>query len=173
MADTGLVLAGTGTNIAGAQVDWVNPSNITTDNATGATATLLSVQATDFLAATNYGFTTDSEIVGYEVEMDSILVPEAGYNLYITLNGTTIYSSIKGIVDFGVVIVGGPTDLWGAAAATSAQVNASTFGCLITGTDDGAGSSCSIDYVKMRVYYTNPVSNEEENLIVQRSGLRW
>lgn len=68
-------LVGAGANVAGANVDWQTPGNVTADDATYVIADLTTGTDTDYLAATSLGFAipADATIVGIVVEIDDYL----------------------------------------------------------------------------------------------------
>ncbi len=183
MASTGFTFAGTGANIAGANTDWVNPGNIVSDNATNATLALGSFNASDSLAATNFGFSlpTNVTINGVEARYDW---DEDGTDDVTTVNltkdGSTAVGGGKSLNSafgpgFRIETIGGASDMWG-TTLTKAEVEASTFGVMLSITEgDGVASNFAVDYVQINIHYTELVtySNAPETIRIVSSGARF
>lgn len=71
--DDGPRLATAGANIAGANTDWVDPGNVTTDDGLYASVTVV-LSSSDALAGTALGFAipTGATIVGIKVELNDL-----------------------------------------------------------------------------------------------------
>lgn len=155
MADTGWLFAGAGASTA----SWTNPGNITSDNGSAATASWAAFGNTDYLRCTNFGVSlpAGAGITGISVRMDKQATTTGSFHLslYLTKNGTSTAGYEKSFaLSTGLEEKGWLGNLWG-TTWTKAEVEATTFGCLITGLDDlgYSGGSAAIDYVQIKVHY--------------------
>jgi hypothetical protein len=168
-ADTGFVIAGTGTDADGGYPIWSNPNNITTDNESSYARITLgqSVGTTsNYLRATNFGFSipTGATINGIEASIHGYGVPPANKDLHAYLiKGNALQT---GWTDKGTstplnggaftLSYGGATDMWGGTLSAS-DVNSSGFGMgiqmnIVTAGDDKV---TDIYWIKIKVYYTD------------------
>lgn len=88
-----------------------------------------------------------------------------------TIVGTEKTGSLSGAAD-GTRTIGGIADLWG-TTLSAAEVRDTTFGAHQYYTDNGASRTVRVDLVEMRVNYTAPVANgeeEEETMDLFRAG---
>lgn len=174
MASQGPFVVGAGANIAGANPDWVNPGNITADDAALATVSLSVGQQSDLLAGTVCGFSipAGATIDGITIELADLADPGNFGELGLTKDGTTRVGSITTpVAGVGWQTYGSASELWG-TTWTVAEINASTFGCVISAKDDTVGISASIDAARITVNYTAPAP-ATETLRVVTAGLRW
>ncbi|WP_290842198.1 MopE-related protein [Flavobacterium sp.] len=164
--NTGAISAGAAANLTGTgSAAWSNPGNIVAAGTPYATATTGLFGSTNFLYASNFGFSipAGSIIVGIQV---SINRQSSGNNTYdndvrlVKGGATTGSSEAIGIItatyptSMGVANYGGTSDLWG-ATLTVADVNASNFGVAFS-SSSLAGRTISVDYIRMTVTYTPP-----------------
>lgn len=154
-------------SIAAPNADWANPSNAQSSNDAYATALLTDVVTdSDRLACTELprkipdGATIQGIAVRWERRQDS--GGSIATALFLTKDGAATVGTIKTEGGASVPttdtykIHGGATDLWG-AAWTAAEINAPTFGVLITGSDTAAtsaGHTLYVDHVQIAVYYS-------------------
>lgn len=134
--------AGTGSNVTGVGVTaWSNTSNIVSTNNSFATVVLASDNLSNYLQATNYGFSipAGSVIDGIEVLVNRKASQDAGAGNYIKDNNVQILKG--GVVQAtnlavtgtnwgttaSTVTYGGATNKWG-TTWTVADINASNFG---------------------------------------------
>lgn len=155
-----------------ADTDLVTPlvgNELSSDNDVFANNTFASTATSNFLKATNFGFTTSdipsgSSIDGIEIEVRQIKYSGGVASTLIKLvKANAIVGS-----DFGVtgdwsttetaVVYGGATQL-GGQSWTVSDITASNFGMVLayTGTSSRLipfGTSFAVDQVRIRVYYT-------------------
>lgn len=171
----------------GGNPNWSGAGNILTSNDSRATVTLSVGEESDWLVASNFGFSipagaTITDILP-KIEAQSTLTNSLGLRgvLFKTALGTDPTSeygptSSAGIFQGGDNIVY-PTawinaDLWG-TTWTPAEINASTFGVAFYITAYFAGGDCLVDHVTMTVDYTLPgsgVNRVKVNQAVRRAS---
>lgn len=145
-------------------VAWTSPGNAATSDNVRATAAVFS-QVTHYLKATNFSFTipTGATINGVFVEAEVSTNAGAGQvedSSVKLVKGGTIQGT-EGAVAPHVwtgtdtyISWGGATDLWG-LSLTPADVNASTFGAVISALEVGDGAmTARIDHIRITVYFT-------------------
>ena len=159
---------GTGADNGGGN-PWTSPNLITAADGQYATMQIPAVQSSNYLLATNCGFTvpTNSTINGIFVEVlrrngsiqnnlldASIKIIHAG-----TISGTEHASATLWPGTATYASYGSSTDLWGVSWAYS-DINASNFGVAIRAknitTSGGADRLAEVDFVRITVYYTPP-----------------
>lgn len=169
MADTGYVFPGTivsETIAGGNSTDWTNPSNAGADDTSYAVwdVTTASPDQGPYLKCTNFGFALPASTVnGIQCEYrrfegsgtDNITTSHCrivkggviSSGNVSTMNTTEWATSQEAITE------GGAANLWGETWLYT-DINDSGFGVAIA--VDGAGTTptASIDYVKLKVYYT-------------------
>jgi hypothetical protein len=155
VASQGPLYAGTVVNdpIA-SNTDWTNPGNAGTDN--GVLASNSSSGATDYLKATNFGFTIPSgaTIVGIVVECEAS-TDASGNELQIRIvKGGAVGATERSqsAAWAGVISRGSSSDLWG-ETWTDTDINAADFGFAISETGN-AGGSVYVDFMRVTVYYS-------------------
>lgn len=153
-------------DVAGSGVDWVNPGNAQTSDDSYATVVVSSVTNTgsDYLACTGLPLKIPENAVvqgiamRWERRQDSGSI---GSLLGLTKNGSSETGAFKNEAaplptTDTYVTHGGASDLWG-STWTPAEINAGTFGVLITVADGNAsagGHTCFVDHVQIAVYYS-------------------
>lgn len=174
--DTGAVMAGAGSSVAGADLDWTSPGSITADDATTANANIPPTTNTDRLRATTFGFSlpAGAQILGIEVSGDFTVVDSTMiFSAQLRSGGADIGTTqISNVPNTGVmVIAGGATSLWG-TSPTRAQINSSDFGVdiWVTNDDISATLTVAIDYITIKVFYQVVVSNAAESGSVTTGG---
>ena len=157
MADTGL---NTAANVANTSWTSISASNIDTSDDTRATAT-----GTTYLVAEAYNFSfgvpSDATIDGIEVQAEfssSLAGTIASLRLSISGNGGAAYSATKedtvtGLTDTTKTF-GGATDLWGEASFSEYGTQDGNFFIKIEGKTKLVGVSCRLDYLAVKIYYT-------------------
>ena len=164
MATAGPSLPGTGAS-GGTGQAWVNPSNITADDATEATCTRYTPGDTAELQATNFGFAipTGATIDGIEAVWER----RADYNS----TGNNTKDKVVKLLIGGVLsgdnkadtatrwptstaskTYGSSSDKWGLTPLYS-DVNASNFGVIVQGTIVGSNVS-RVDKATITITYT-------------------
>lgn len=163
-------IAGTGANDTSVgSVAWGSPEVITADDSSFALATAGN-NLTNYLKATNFGFTIPSiaTVDGIEVIIGDRASAEIG-----GLSGPVTDSAIR-IVKGGVigsanksegaswpiattetVTFGSSTDLWG-ETWTPADINSSSFGVVISAQGGGTNAAPVVDYISITVHYSLP-----------------
>lgn len=169
MPDTGYVLAGAGTNNNSAGTNaWTSPGNIVSDNGSVAQSSVETNETTQYLIASNFGFSVPSgaTIDGIEMQYErqkfgtgAASIQESEIKI---VKGGVIGTTNKADTatnwtenSFQVVTRGAADDLWG-ETWTAADVNASDFGVAIRakGTGSITNRTPQIDYVQIRITYT-------------------
>jgi hypothetical protein len=169
VASSGPLSPGTLANDAAyGSLAWANPSNAASSNDSRATVTITNVNdISNYLKATNFGFsipagaTIDGIVVEFEQGSSS--------------NGRILDSRVR-IVKGGTVgstdksngtgwpatdtyrTYGSSSDLWG-ETWTSTDINASTFGVVISCTNTTtSGVEARVDHIRITVHYTEASS---------------
>lgn len=173
MASQGPNNGSTFANVAGAGVDWVNPSNAQTSDNSYATALLTNtVIFSDYLRVTGFGFTVPAgaTIDGVQVDIERKWasakgVPIVDLSVMLVKGGT---ESGNDKADTGTnwpssdtyASYGGAADLWG-LTLTDSDINASNFGVSIsaqlelsTPPTPPFSATGSIDHIRITVHYT-------------------
>lgn len=152
-------------------VAWNNPDNAKTANGVFATDSNV---PTHYLKATNFGFSIPAGAIinGILVEVKN----RAGFSPLVKDNairivkGGSIGSTERKSADWwpetlAYVSYGGPSDLWG-ETWTATDINASTFGFVISATSIGSAKTIIyVDHIQITIYYTT------EYLVVIHSAL--
>ena len=157
MADTGL---NTAANVTNTSWTSISSSNIDTSDDTRATAT-----GSTYLVAEAYNFSfgvpSGATIDGIEVQAEfsaSLAGIIASLRLSVSGNGGSAYSSTKEDTVTGTTdttrIFGGATDLWGLASFSEANTQDGNFYVKVEGKTNSAGRSCRLDYLAVKIYYT-------------------
>lgn len=159
MADTGWIIAGTGSNIDdGGDEAWNNPVRITADDTLYANSNPNKNKVTQVLRGTNFDFSglpDGATIDGIELNTYAAAAGGGGskpFTVNIGKDGSTLATSKNDTLG-GVItdyINGGPTDLWG-LSWTAADIKSSSFLGQFKGTDD---YDYDVDFIAIRVYYT-------------------
>lgn len=147
-------------------VVWSSPGNAAgITNGTYATATGLDNTSSQYLFATNYGFsipvnaTIDGVVVSPTRKCSNAGNLSRDTNVFLIVNGVigtanrataTAYTTSDITEDHG-----GSTDKWG-AALTPAIVNSSNFGTVFSSykISAGGGVNITVDAIRITVYYT-------------------
>lgn len=156
----------------GNSTDWVNINNIQADDTSYATwdVSTASSDIGPYAKATNFGFTTSdipsgSIINGIEVEYgrfeggstDDITTLRCravkGGSIH-TANVSTMNTAEWGTTSPEIITEGGAANLWGLTWVDTDITANSGFGIAISPNGAGTTPSCSMDYIKVRVYYT-------------------
>lgn len=153
--------------------NWTTPLNsLVSDN-------LYAMGPSLGLTVTGYGFNipADAIINGVEVRVERKYSRTTNYGrIYdqiacLVINGVAMWEQSTTYPDYNraviwtewarlseeVKVFGGPTDTWGKADLSPADINNSNFGFNIWAMKQGSGTSLAlVDYVGMTVYYTLP-----------------
>jgi len=176
MAVTGFKYAATITSETPGATAWVNPSNAGADDNTYTTQTGAKSTTYQFLKAVNYGFTTTdiptgSTINGIEVVIGKYCPSESpiqDYQVYIIKGGTpgtTNYALAGGWDTYETAYTyGGSTSLWGLSWAV-ADITGATFGLKFQ-LSIGKNQIAYIDYIKIRVHYTESETTARRIFII-------
>lgn len=128
----------------------------------------------DYLAATNFsmGVPVGATITGLKIALEAnsdTVDRDLIYNARFTKDGSTLVGTESGYMPSSGYLTttltaysyGGDGYLFG-TTWTAAEVNASTFGVFVLARDMGGagGSTVSIDYISITVYYTEGWSGE-------------
>ncbi|MEQ1646118.1 MAG: hypothetical protein ABL959_21885 [Pyrinomonadaceae bacterium] len=177
MANTGWVLAGSGSNNTTTGVDWVNPGNITVSDGSYAICDLLGEEVSDYLLASNFGFSipTGATITLIEINVYRWAVDVGGGELddaevYLVKTGTTKvgtadYVGTWSLTPGSVATYNGPSGqpLWN-TTWTPAEINSSGFGVVISVNEVGrADMQAVVNSVEARITYT-PLASGPANL---------
>ncbi len=163
-AGTAATLSGIGT------VTWNNATNGRTNDNTYTTATLSGSQATQYLRASNFGFSAatipnDATITGITVEIErkgssntntvrdnAVRIVRADG----TLGGTNQAHTTNWGTSDSYDTYGGPNDLWGETSWSPAAIRDADFGVAISAiANSGSGNrTASIDSARITITYT-------------------
>ena len=172
MSSQGPNSCGTGANVTGTGVAWSSATGITASDDTRSTAALTGTVAgtrqTQFLVASNFGFTIPSgaTIDGVVVEIERSVSSTSGNpkdeSVYLTNNASNTglignnkaSASVWPTTD-AYATYGASNDVWG-ATLTDSIVNDSGFGVFVRANKDATESSTTVrvDHIRMTVYYT-------------------
>ena len=149
----------------GTATSWFGPNNVKVDDNSFAVMNLGPDPAlANYLVATDFGFSIPSgaTIDGIVIEANDLSVVEFPQP-YITLtkNGTGFSGSMVGLYQAtGWQAYSSNTELFSQAWSDS-EINASTFGALITVTPDSfIASTVQLDAIRLTVYYTETVPQQ-------------
>ncbi|MFH1608868.1 MAG: hypothetical protein ABH951_02530, partial [Patescibacteria group bacterium] len=141
---------------------WTNPFNAQTLNGVYATAALTTGTTTQYLKATNFGFAipagsvingiqvsiTRDGAVGNKIKDSSLKLVKGG-----VIGGTDHSAGASWANGDTLVTYGSTSDLWG-LTWTSADINSSNFGFVISATATGSRTA-TIDNINITVTYTS------------------
>jgi hypothetical protein len=153
---------GTGANLTGiGSVAWSNPTNIYTSN--NVYATTSGGTATNYLKATNFGFSVPSDAViegiVVSVERKSSATNRISDTEIKLLKAGTIVGNDKASSSFwptsdAVASYGSSSDLWG-ETWTYSDINDTNFGVVLAAdATQTVGTTYSVDYISITVYYS-------------------
>lgn len=144
-------------------IDWSNPSYITSDDNSRAafTSSLSPPRYSYVLYASSFGFSIpdDAIVNGIKVEIGA---KGGSANLYyVALRNTsstpwgTAKNPNSSLSSTEVVnAYGGDSDTWGLTGLTGADINASDFGVELAVKGTSRPASASVDFLRVTVYYT-------------------
>lgn len=171
MADTGAINPTAATN-GGGNVAWSNPENVYASDDAKATAALAGSPAgaasTKQLIVTGFSglsvLPDDATIDGIKVEIERSVTstsgsPRDGSVTLVGLTGTSsdLASGTTWPTTDAYATYGGPTEKWGFATPSVAEIKASTFGVSLNAqvsTGEGISTTVRVDHVRITVYYT-------------------
>lgn len=137
--------------------DWLNPTNVFSNDGSVADTTVPAVAVSDDLYVSGFGFSipTTSTIVGMELTVEWTMsgsgAPEIDIFLTKDGSGKVGFQFLTGIG--ATSTVGGPTDMWGLTLVPS-DINAAAFGAMLEIVGDTATAVGTIDFVTLTTYYT-------------------
>lgn len=157
---------------------WTSPSNAASSNNSYASVLLSSFNSSQYLKATNFGFSIPSgaTIDGIVVEVE-LKASSVGYirdsSVKIVKGGTASGTDKKrspGVFwpnTDTVITYGGSTDLWGLSWSDT-DINASDFGLAFSPSVDTGKTSITayIDHIRITVYYTTGGGGASTNPIL-------
>lgn len=145
---------------AAAGTNWTNPTNVFFEDGNYAEYT---AATKDFLKTTEYGFGTLVAPTGIRVVVKGHATDASDVNREISIALTKDGSAVAGAAKLtnllpqdvdGTIDVGGEADLWG-TTWTIAEINASTFGVIVTDDDFVSGGTIRIDSVEVQLLFNN------------------
>ena len=161
--------AGTAVNATGVgTVAWGTPGNITAAGTPFATMSVAANATTNYLRATNYGFSipTNATIQGVTVSINrsssGTVTPFLRDNVVSLVKAGTIQSTNKAVTGtnwsnnnvLAVANYGGAADLW-ATTWTPTEINDVNFGVVLSATNPSANSrTTTVDYIRVTVSYS-------------------
>lgn len=173
MSTAGPTICGTGSNSAfGGGTAWTNPSNCTADDATVAKAILPGAGTSDYLEATNFGFSIPA---GATIDGIEFLIQGREKTTSDDINDNEV-KVIKGGVrgtenkaaagewptTFTDRTYGGSADLW-SESWTYSDINASDFGVAFAAYSV-LGGEMQVDYISCTITYTTAATVTGESL---------
>lgn len=168
MPSTSLVIAGTGANNADAgNVAWTNPGSVTAADGNSASSAVKSGTTTQYLHATNFGFSIPANaiiegVAARILKMVGALgtVQGADHTVQLIVGGARSGNNnaqgsnwARGTLtnaDYG-----GPGNMWG-LALTPANINASNFGLAVRAQNTSGTPTFSVDAIWLQIYYSEP-----------------
>lgn len=143
---------------------WSNPSRVTaSDNSYATTSSLAGAgDTTHYLKATNFGFSVPSTATVQGVVVSIERKSSTGNSIWDAsvrlVKGGSITGNDKRLSTWWpttdtVQTYGGNSDLWG-VSLTPSDVNASTFGVVLSVENAGAPGTPSVDAIQITIYYT-------------------
>ena len=157
-------------------VAWSNPENAKVSDNSYAELTTSSEADSEYLKATNFGFSVPggSTIDGVEVSYEDRFsgTPSAGdIKLVLFYNGSVIGNPKDSDFVYDVDTIqtlGNSNDLWG-ATLTVDKINSSSFGVAYYGENlNGSPLNFHIDHIQIKVYYTEGTeANSERGLYIK------
>lgn len=164
LADSSGPNSGSGANDASAgDVAWSTPTNIASSDDSYATSAIGSLQTTQYLVATGFGFSipAGATINGITVEIEKSRTGLGSVNdLAVRIvKGGVIGSTDKSNATAwpttdAYTTYGSSSDVWG-ETWTSTDINASNFGVMIRGTNNAARSATArVDHIRITITYT-------------------
>lgn len=143
---------------------WANPDNAaSTDNSYAVASRVLSAGISHYLKATNFGFSIPAgatiDGIYVEAEIKSSTTGSCDYNIKIVKGGTISGDDLKRAASTywptsdTYVSWGGATALWG-LTWSAGDINNSGFGVAIAAQIGAIYQTCSIDHIRITVYYT-------------------
>jgi len=168
MADTGWKLPGTAVanrTIAGSDDDWTGADNIKVDDFSNASVTMGAGAESSGLAASNFDFSAipagatidgiEAQVGAYTASLSSVSV--AALRLILADNSDGSVSKHADLTFFNTFPttdeVGGAADLW-SETITRANVQDIDWGFFIGVQTSGLGDGGNVDFMQMKVYYT-------------------
>lgn len=165
MASQGPNSPGSVTNVTFTGIAWTNPSNAATNNSSYATVPLNNGEQSDYLNATNFGFSipSDATITGVQVDIKCFTPAGTGVNTNSKLLkagsavGSTrqiVLTTVDQYWPMGLL----NSDMWG-TTLTPTEANASNFG-VQTSFDNANPSTRGVyvDHIQMTISYTQPAT---------------
>lgn len=153
-------LLGDAGSYAPAWQDQVNGTGVPWGTTVLALEPIQSTNQSELLNATEYAFDLDAStaILGLQVEINgkqSVVAPAQLFAIGLIGSKTPRFFQLP-IVD-GMAIVGGPTDLWGEAGFSVAEIEDAGFGFSIVATSlDGTAVDFDVSGVVLGVWHTAP-----------------
>jgi hypothetical protein len=160
--------AGTAVNATGVgTVAWGTPGNITATGTPYATMSVAANATTNYLRATNYGFTipANATIQGISVSINKsssgTASPFLRDNVVSLVKAGTIQTTNKALtgtnwLNTGLAVVnyGGTTDLW-STTWTPTEINDVNFGVVLSATNTSTfNRTATVDYIRITVSYS-------------------
>lgn len=141
-------------------VPWVSPNQALTSDDVYAFAGIGIAAPSQYLAASNFGFTVPASaiILGIEVGVEKKVASGAATdNAVRIVKGGTIGATDRSDINpwpgtDTVVVYGGSTDLWG-ETWTAADINGAGFGAAISAKDSISGALVQVDTFEITVFY--------------------
>lgn len=140
---------------------WSNPSRVTAADGSEASVSFAGSDTSHYLKAADFGFsipsgaTIDGIIVEWKRRASPTNVSDSSVRLVV---GGTVSGDDQSIGDFWPLAAdytsfGGVADTWGLSLST-ADVNGSTFGAVLSGACGGDPADGFVDHCRITVYYT-------------------
>lgn len=170
---------------------WVNPGNIAGENSVYATYSATGCLDTQWLVATNFGFSIPSNAIITGIQVDILWYCPDGQNNFTTFAGGTDDLKWVRYVKAGSVdsvgsgnhvgacadspvysSTGGDGDLWD-TTWTPAQINASNFGfAMAVHALDCITSNVAVDNFRATVFFTLPTSAPRRPIVMEETRSR-
>jgi hypothetical protein len=145
-------------------ITWSNPTYANKSDNIHSNASITAGATTHYLNASNFGFAIPSgaTITGIQAAIEKksntkVVIYDVG--VYLLKADATTGTNMKNATVWGIAdattLYGGSTNLWG-TTWTPAEINAATFGLVLSANNTGARSAiASVDYINLTVFYNN------------------
>lgn len=165
----------TGTGVAAGGPAWVNPGNVTAEDATFSTCTLAAQACNDIVVGTGLGFAipAGSTINGIVLEVKMKTgggTSLVGFQLRKTGGSFGAPKSATPTTTNAFVTLGSSADTWG-SGATPADINNATFGGGVSGTGAIYTDTFSVDFLRITITYT-PASGGPHIVVTGQAVMR-
>ncbi len=139
---------------------WTNPGNAASDDGSYATAGMAGATTTQYLKATNFGFSLPGGStvngIGVAINRKGTLTRNSDSELRLVVGGSVSgddkASATTWTTSDATATYGGSSDLWGLSLSDT-DINSSDFGVALRAQSSNTANA-SVDHITITVYYT-------------------